>query len=105
VFDIVSEVISDMHFDEARDIRIGIGEAAQSLGNEIYCAGSLLTCSITRFKYNDSPVVVINVERGSIESASRQVIDITVEDNGRGHSADELKMFLACSSAALCRAR
>lgn len=101
---LVEEVISDMHFNEALEIRIGIGNLPVVWGNAELLRRLFINLLSNAVKYNNKPEVILNIGvQGMTERSLGRFADIYVEDNGPGIPQEELKnifsMFTRGSTA------
>lgn len=101
---LVEEVISDVHFNDAQEIKIGIGNLPHVWGNPDLLRRLFINLLTNAVKYNNKPEVIINigVQKMTDKSLGR-FAEIYVEDNGPGIPQDEVKnifsMFTRGSTA------
>lgn len=101
---LVEEVISDIHFSEMLEIKIGIGNLPSVWGNADLLRRLFINLLTNAVKYNTKPEVVINVGiQKVIEKSLGNFAEIYVEDNGPGIPQEEIRnifsMFTRGSSA------
>lgn len=101
---LVEEVISDVHFNAAQEIKIGIGNLPHVWGNGDLLRRLFINLLTNAVKYNTKPEVIINV--GILKMTDKSLgrfAEIYVEDNGPGIPQDEIKnifsMFTRGSTA------
>ncbi len=101
---LVEEVISDIHFSESLDIKIGIGNLPKVWGNPDLLRRLFINLLTNAVKYNNKPEIIINI--GVVQLTDKNLgrfAEMYVEDNGPGIPQDELKnifsMFARGSTA------
>ncbi len=101
---LVEEVLEDMPFAEDARISVGLGSLPRIWGNKELLRRLFMNLITNAVKYNDSPDVRLNI--GIVDGLSErpgEIVDVYVEDNGRGIAPDELGrvfgMFQRGSSA------
>jgi signal transduction histidine kinase len=88
---LVQEVVSDMHFQESLNIRLGIAELPTVWGSADLLRRLFINLFSNAVKYNDKAEIIINVgTRRSFERGLGNFVEIFVEDNGPGIPAEEL---------------
>lgn len=102
---LVEEVISDIHFSEALEIKIGIGNLPRVWGNPDLLRRLFINLLTNAVKYNNKPEIIINV--GIVQLTDKSLgrfAEIYVEDNGPGIPQNEIKnifsMFTRGSTSA-----
>jgi signal transduction histidine kinase len=88
---LVEEVISDMHFNDSVQIKIGLGDLPTVWGSADLLRRLFINLLSNAVKYNDKPEIIINIGvRRIIERSLGKFVEVFVEDNGPGIPAEEL---------------
>jgi signal transduction histidine kinase len=93
--ELVDSVVADLHYDDALNINIGIGELPVVWGNSQLLARVFINLINNAVKYNDKQQININITCNQIqEGGLGKFCRICVEDNGRGISeGDRPRIF------------
>lgn len=82
---LIEEVLSDMHFEESRQINIGLSDLPMVWGCPELLRRVFINLIGNAVKYNDKPEVEINIGcSGIAERSLSSFAEIFVEDNGPG---------------------
>jgi two-component system, sensor histidine kinase and response regulator len=94
--DLIEEVVSDMLFEEALDIKLGIDDLPVVWGSSELLRRVFINLISNAVKYNDKPEIVINigVER-FVETSIAPFCEIFVQDNGPGIEAEDLEQIFS----------
>lgn len=101
---LIGEVLSDLHFDDTLDIKIGVDDLPIVWGSPELLRRVFINLIVNAVKYNDKKEVVVNVGLKRIMDRSlAPFCEVFVEDNGKGIPENELgdvfRMFARGSSS------
>ncbi len=98
---LVEDVVSDLHFEESLDIKIGIGELPTVWGNANLLRRVFINLINNAVKYNDKKEIVINIGvQGYTERSIAKFAEVFVGDNGPGIPQNEIKDIFTMFSRA-----
>lgn len=90
--EIVNGAISDLSFDEALNITVGIGDLPTVWGNKELLSRVFMNLISNAVKYNDKSEIVINIGTQRIDERTLgKFAEVYVEDNGAGIAATDQK--------------
>ncbi len=93
--ELVDSVVADLHFDDALNITIGIGDLPTVWGNSQLLSRLFINLINNAVKYNDKDQIVIHINCDQMQEAGLgKFCRISVSDNGRGISeGDRPRIF------------
>ena len=88
----IEEVVSDLHFEDSIELRIGIGDLPPIWGDTDLLRKVFLNLISNAVKYSDKKSVVVNVGVNQIINRSlADFCEIFIEDNGPGILAEDIE--------------
>lgn len=94
--ELIEEVVNDMLFEDALDIKLGIGDLPVVWGSTELLRRVFINLISNAVKYNDKPEIVINIGVDRyMETSIAPFCEIFVQDNGPGIPSDELEQIFS----------
>ncbi len=88
---LVSDVLGDLHIDDALEIKVGVGDLPRVWGNESLLRRVFVNLVSNSIKYNDKDEIRISIGcSGEVVENRGHFIQLYVEDNGPGIAREEI---------------